>query len=343
MLNLNRPSSSSLKSVGINSASVSNTEKIQSALARLTTRQKLCFQEIAVHLSKREQISSVDSFKKFSIQYFKLLGLNELECHELYDHIGSFLPIQQQDNLFSKGMPRDQDVTATVLSNLDHSELNSLDLKGIDLSGADLTCFRAFLLIKKIDLSGANLSGANLSGVNLQGANLSDANLSGANLLGANLQGATLFSSTLIQCQNLEKARFSGVKLEGSKMCYETFLTFFQGNSEENNINLISPINLIHPESFTKGDIQRYFGNGDFGNLLTCIDQKMPYSMNSIKTETMKSILERISQNPKETKEIISEFRDNFARILLDSRSDYVSVPAIQKFIREYRLYIDLF
>lgn len=59
------------------------------------------------------------------------------------------------------------------------------------------------IMLKNVDLSGANLGKAELIAANLSGANLSGANLHGADLLGVDLTGATLSEVNLQWVNNL--------------------------------------------------------------------------------------------------------------------------------------------
>ena len=73
------------------------------------------------------------------------------------------------------------------------------------------------IMLKNVDLSGANLGGADLIGANLSGANLSGADLSGANLSRADLSGAYLIRADL-RLANLSRVDLSGANLSGADL-----------------------------------------------------------------------------------------------------------------------------
>ena len=73
------------------------------------------------------------------------------------------------------------------------------------------------IMLKNVDLSGANLGGADLIGANLSGANLSGADLSGANLSRADLSGAYLIRADL-RLANLSRVDLSGANLRGADL-----------------------------------------------------------------------------------------------------------------------------
>lgn len=73
------------------------------------------------------------------------------------------------------------------------------------------------IMLKNVDLSGANLGGADLIGANLSGANLSGADLSGANLSRADLSGAYLIRADL-RLANLSRVDLSGANLSGANL-----------------------------------------------------------------------------------------------------------------------------
>lgn len=73
------------------------------------------------------------------------------------------------------------------------------------------------IMLKNVDLSGANLGGADLIGANLSGAYLSRADLSGANLSRADLSGAYLIRADL-RLANLSRVDLSGANLSGADL-----------------------------------------------------------------------------------------------------------------------------
>ena len=105
---------------------------------------------------------------------------------------------------------------------LDGITLYHTNFSGADLAGLDFTPVKAWLVLPRLNFTGANLSGVTLVRAHLNGSIFKEANLQGANLTrsyfdredfsGANLQGANLSKAVLAEA-NLRGANLSQTNL----------------------------------------------------------------------------------------------------------------------------------
>ena len=114
------------------------------------------------------------------------------------------------------------------------------------------------IMLKNVDLSGANLGGADLIGANLSGANLSGADLSGANLSRADLSGAYLIRADL-RLTNLSRVDLSGANLSGANLSGADLSGANLGGADLTGTNL-HDTDLRWAKNLDQCDCERVYG-----------------------------------------------------------------------------------